>query len=63
MRHCGRRFRIRKCRDANLLILKDGEELLYCEEGFASLEEKKEIRRDTIVRLYSMTKPVTAAAV
>ncbi len=48
---------------ANLLILKDGEELLYCEEGFASLEEKKEIRRDTIVRLYSMTKPVTAAAV
>lgn len=48
---------------ANLLILKDGNEQLYCEEGYANLEEKKKIQRDTIFRLYSMTKPVTAAAV
>lgn len=48
---------------ANLLILKDGNEQLYCEKGYANLEEKKKIQRGTIFRLYSMTKPVTAAAV
>ena len=47
---------------ANLLILQDGEELFYDGQGYADIEEKKPIRRDTIFRLYSMTKPVTAAA-
>ena len=48
---------------ANLLVLKDGKEVLYMEEGLADRENHKEIRRDTIFRLYSMTKPITAAAV
>ena len=47
----------------NLLVLKDGGELLYCEEGWADIEKKKKMRRDTIARLYSMTKPITATAV
>ncbi len=47
---------------ANLLIMQDGEELLYDEQGYADREGQVPIRRDTIFRLYSMTKPVTAAA-
>lgn len=48
---------------ANLLIFKNGEEIFYHENGLASKEELKPIKRDTIFRLYSMTKPITAAAV
>lgn len=47
---------------ANLLILKDGEELLYTQAGFANMEQGRPYSRDTISRLYSMTKPITAAA-
>lgn len=47
----------------NILIRKDGEEVFYGERGFADREEKKAVKRDTIFRLYSMTKPVTAVAV
>ncbi|WP_026661165.1 serine hydrolase domain-containing protein [Butyrivibrio sp. AC2005] len=46
----------------NLLVLKDGKEELYAEAGYANREEKKPFKRDTIVRLYSQSKPVTAAA-
>ena len=45
----------------NLLVEKGGEELLYCEEGMADRENRRLISRDTIFRLYSQTKPVTAA--
>lgn len=48
---------------ANLLICKDGEEIFYGEAGYADRENQIPIRRDTIFRLYSMTKPITAAAV
>ncbi len=44
------------------LVLRDGEELYYGECGFADAEKKVPMRRDTIIRLYSMTKPVTAVA-
>jgi len=47
---------------ANLLVFKNGEEIFYHEDGLASKEEQTPIRRDTIFRLYSMTKPITAAA-
>ncbi len=47
---------------ANLLIVQDGKEILYEEQGYADLEERTPIRRDTIFRLYSMSKPITAAA-
>ncbi len=46
----------------NVLVLKDGKEEMYAEAGMANLEEKKPFKRDTIVRLYSQSKPITAAA-
>ena len=47
----------------NLLITRYGKEQHYYEAGKADIAAKKPIKRDTIFRLYSMTKPVTAAAV
>lgn len=46
----------------NLLIEQDGEELCYCQAGMADIEENRSMSRDTIFRLYSQTKPITAAA-
>jgi len=46
----------------NLLVIKDGKEALYCEDGLADREAGLPIRRDTLFRIYSMSKPVTAAA-
>lgn len=48
---------------ANVLVLKDGNEIAYCESGFQDVANSVPITRDTIFRLYSQTKPVTAAAV
>lgn len=48
---------------ANILIRKNGEEVFYGERGMADLEAQKKIGRDTIFRLYSMSKPITAVAV
>lgn len=47
----------------NLLVIKDGKEILYQEDGLADREEGYPVKRDSIFRLYSMSKPVTAAAV
>lgn len=47
----------------NLLVEKDGEEICYCQAGMADREENRPMSRDTIFRLYSQTKPVTAAAI
>lgn len=44
----------------SLLFIKDGKEICWLGEGYADRENKREIKRDTIFRLYSMTKPVTA---
>ena len=46
----------------NLLVCKDGKEIGYWESGLADVAAGRPYSRDTIVRLYSMTKPVTAAA-
>ncbi len=46
----------------SMLIRKEDEELFYINRGYKSIEEKSEIKRDTIFRMYSMTKPITAAA-
>lgn len=46
----------------NFLVEKDGQELVYAQAGMADRENRKEIERDTVFRLYSQTKPVTAAA-
>ncbi len=46
----------------NLLVLKDGKEIFYHEDGLADLDANQPIKRDSIFRLYSMSKPVTATA-
>ncbi len=51
------------CSGANVLVIKDGKEQVYCEYGYRDLENQVAMSRDTIFRLYSQTKPVTAAAV
>ncbi len=48
---------------ANLLVFKDGKEILYHNDGFADIEDRRPVARDTIFRLYSMSKPITAASV
>lgn len=46
----------------NLLVKKDGREICYCQSGLADREKGRDFSRDTILRLFSQTKPVTAAA-
>lgn len=47
---------------ASICIIKEDKEVYYNDFGFADMEKKMPMRRDTIIRLYSMTKPVTAAS-
>lgn len=47
----------------NVLVLQNGRELAYCESGWRDIENRVPMTRDTIFRLYSQTKPITAAAV
>lgn len=47
----------------NLMVIKEGEEIFYHEDGLADRDTGLPIRRDSIFRLYSMTKPITAAAI
>lgn len=47
----------------NLLVLKNGKEVFYGDAGYRDLANQKPVTRDTIFRLYSQTKPVTAVAV
>ncbi len=47
----------------NALICRDGEPLWYAEYGKADLETGRPVRRDTIFRMYSQTKPITASAI
>lgn len=53
----------RECAGANVLIRRHGEEILYTQAGMADIAEGRLIQRDSIFRLYSQSKPVTAAAV
>ena len=46
----------------NMMVVKDGQEEVYLECGYADKAAEKKLKRDTIFRLFSMTKPVTAAA-
>lgn len=48
---------------ANFMVIKDGQEVYYHEDGLADMESGRPMTRDSIFRLYSMTKPVTATAV
>ncbi|MCQ2597212.1 MAG: beta-lactamase family protein [Treponema sp.] len=46
----------------NCLVWKDGQEQGYWESGFRDVEGKVPFSRDTIVRCYSMSKPITGVA-
>ena len=46
----------------NLLVEQDGQEVCYCQAGMADREGNRSMSRDTIFRLYSQSKPITAAA-
>ncbi|WP_040951462.1 serine hydrolase domain-containing protein [Gorillibacterium massiliense] len=48
---------------ANMMIIKDGQEVFYHEDGLADREAWTPISRDSIFRLYSFSKPITAASV
>jgi len=47
---------------ASVLIWKDGREAYFGTAGFADREAHRPMTRDTIVQIYSMTKPVTGVA-
>ncbi len=47
----------------NALIIQNGRELAYAESGCKDIDGKVPFSRDTIMRLYSMSKPITSAAV
>ena len=47
---------------ANVLVIQNGSEKAYCQYGMRDIENSKPVERDTIFRLYSQTKPITAAA-
>lgn len=47
----------------NLMVLQNGKEILYAQSGYADKEQKLPLQRDSIFRLYSMSKPITSAAV
>ena len=53
----------KECAGINVLVRRHGEEVLYTQAGMADVAEGRLIQRDSIFRLYSQTKPVTAAAV
>ncbi len=51
-----------ECAGVNVLVRRFGEEVLYTQAGMADVESGTLIQRDSIFRLYSQTKPITAAA-
>lgn len=52
----------REVAGVSICVIKDGKEYYRNEFGYANLEDKVPIKKDTIFRMYSMTKPVTAVA-
>lgn len=55
-------FENKEVAGVNLLVIKDGEEQFYAQSGYLDVAAKKPMNRDTIVHLYSQSKPITAAA-
>ncbi len=52
-----------ECAGISVLVRRYGEEVLYTQAGMADMAEGRLIQRDSIFRLYSQTKPITAVAV
>ena len=44
------------------MVFKDGKEVFFNTWGYQDMENKNPISRDTIFRIYSMTKPITSVA-
>jgi CubicO group peptidase (beta-lactamase class C family) len=44
------------------LVVKDREELFFQVQGFRDIDDKLPMQRDTLVRIYSMSKPITSVA-
>lgn len=51
-----------KVAGVNLLVFKDNKEVCYFEEGMANVEKNIPFARNTICRLFSMSKPITSVA-
>ncbi len=47
---------------ANMLVIHKGKEIFFESYGYADKENKIPMKRDTIFRLFSMSKPITAVA-
>lgn len=47
----------------NLLVLQNGQEQCYFESGYKDLLQQSPLHRETMFFLYSMSKPITAAAI
>lgn len=47
---------------ASILVSRDQKEMYYHETGYADVERKVPVARDTVFRIYSMTKPITSVA-
>ncbi|MEX0286142.1 MAG: serine hydrolase domain-containing protein [Paracoccaceae bacterium] len=52
----------RKYPGCSVLIHRGGEEVYYADVGLRNVEEDLPFERDTVARIYSMTKPVTSVA-
>ena len=52
-----------ECAGINVLLRRNGKELFYAAAGHADVARGREVKRDNIFRLYSQSKPITAAAV
>ncbi len=50
------------CAGVNALLYIDNKEIGYWQSGWADIENGKKYQRDTICRMYSMTKTITAVA-
>ncbi|WNR42867.1 serine hydrolase domain-containing protein [Paenibacillus roseipurpureus] len=48
---------------ANIMLIKDGREIFYHQDGMADRDASIPISRNSIFRLYSLTKPITATSV
>lgn len=46
----------------SLLVIKNGEKVHQSTFGYANIEEERPLNEETILRIYSMSKPITAAA-
>ena len=55
-------IRDKKIAGASVAVYKDGEMCFDKQYGYADIENNKKIEKDTIFRLYSCTKPITATA-